>query len=39
VVPLLEGHVRDLRTGQEHEPGTRVQTCVSSASGDCTLDI
>ncbi len=39
VVSLVEGHVRDLRTGQEHEPGTRVQTCVSAASGDCTLDI
>ena len=39
VVSLVEGHVRDLRTGQEHEPGTRVQTCVSAASGDCGLDI
>ncbi len=39
VVGLMEGHVRDLRTGQEHEPGTRVQTCISSASGDCILDI
>jgi len=39
VVSLVEGHVRDLRTGQEHDPGTRVQTCVSAASGDCLLDI
>ncbi|MGA7052177.1 MAG: ferredoxin reductase [Mycobacterium sp.] len=39
VVSLTEGHVRDLRTGQEHEPGNRVQTCVSAASGNCTLDI
>ncbi|MEN4475837.1 ferredoxin reductase [Mycolicibacterium cosmeticum] len=38
VVGLLDGHVRDLRTGVEHEPGTRVQTCVSAASGDCVLD-
>lgn len=38
VVSLLDGHVRDLRTGVEHEPGTRVQTCVSAASGDCVLD-
>jgi stearoyl-CoA 9-desaturase NADPH oxidoreductase len=38
VVGLVEGHVRDLRTGVEHEPGTRVQTCVSAASGDCKLD-
>lgn len=39
VVGLVEGHVRDLRTGAEHEPGTRVQTCVSAASGDCVPDI
>lgn len=39
VVGLAEGHVRDLRTGAQHEPGTRVQTCVSAASGDCVLDI
>ncbi|MBJ7339881.1 ferredoxin reductase [Mycolicibacterium sp.] len=39
VVGLVEGHVRDLRTGTEHEPGSRVQTCVSAASGDCVLDV
>jgi ferredoxin-NADP reductase len=39
VVPLLDGHVRDLRTGAEHEPGTRIQTCISAASGDCVLDV
>ena len=39
VVSLVNGHVRDLRTGQEHDPGTRIQTCVSAASGDCALDI
>jgi ferredoxin-NADP reductase len=39
VVSLIDGHVRDLRTGVEHEPGTRIQTCVSTASGDCTLDV
>jgi ferredoxin-NADP reductase len=39
VVGLVEGHVRDLRTGVEHEPGTRVQTCISAASGDCALDV
>ncbi len=39
VVSLVGGHVRDLRTGQEHDPGTRIQTCVSAASGDCVLDI
>ncbi|MUL46858.1 ferredoxin reductase [Mycobacterium sp. CBMA293] len=39
VVSLLEGHARDLRTGEEREPGSRVQTCVSAAAGDCVLDI
>jgi ferredoxin-NADP reductase len=39
VVSLVGGHVRDLRTGVEHEPGSRIQTCVSAASGDCVLDI
>ncbi|WP_328352549.1 ferredoxin reductase [Mycobacterium sp. NBC_00419] len=39
VVSLVDGHVRDLRTGAEHEPGTRIQTCVSSPSGDCVLDV
>jgi ferredoxin len=39
VVPLVEGHVRDLRTGTEYEPGNRIQTCVSAASGDCVLDV
>ncbi|OBF46943.1 ferredoxin reductase [Mycolicibacterium monacense] len=39
VVPLVDGHVRDLRTGAEHEAGSRIQTCVSAASGDCVLDV
>jgi stearoyl-CoA 9-desaturase NADPH oxidoreductase len=39
VVSLVDGHVRDLRTGVDREPGTRVQTCISAASGDCTLDV
>ena len=39
VVGLVEGHVRDLRTGIQQEPGARIQTCVSVASGDCALDI
>ncbi|MDG3008784.1 ferredoxin reductase [Rhodococcus sp. D2-41] len=39
VATLEEGCVRDLRNGREHEEGTRVQTCVSSASGDCTIDL
>ena len=39
VVGLVDGHVRDLRTGTEHEAGSRVQTCISAASGDCVLDV
>ena len=39
VVDLLDGHVRDLRNGAEHEPGTRIQTCISAPSGDCTVDV
>lgn len=39
MVGLTAGRARDLRTGAEHEPGTRVQTCVSVADGDCELDI
>ena len=39
VVGLVEGRVRDLRTGAEYEPGTKVQTCVCAAEGDCVLDI
>jgi ferredoxin-NADP reductase len=39
VVGLSDGHVRDLRTGADREPGTRVQTCISAASGDCVLDV
>jgi ferredoxin-NADP reductase len=39
VVGLLDGHVRDLRTGVEHEPGSRIQTCISAASGNCVLDV
>lgn len=39
VVSLVDGTVRDLRTGDVKEPGSRVQTCVSAASGDCVLDV
>ena len=39
VVSLVDGRVRDLRTGAEHEPGERVQTCVTAPSGDCVVDI
>jgi len=39
VVSLLDGRVRDLRTGAEYEPGSRVQACVTAPSGDCVVDI
>ncbi|MBD0022756.1 2Fe-2S iron-sulfur cluster binding domain-containing protein [Gordonia pseudamarae] len=39
VVMIDKGAVRDLRTGREHVEGERVQTCVSAAAGDCTLDV
>lgn len=39
VLPLLEGSTRDLRSGTEHTEGSRVQTCISAAAGDCVLDI
>ncbi|TPG27367.1 ferredoxin reductase [Mycolicibacterium hodleri] len=39
VLPLESGHVRDVRSGNEHGEGDRIQTCISAASGDCTLNI
>nr|WP_305082777.1 ferredoxin reductase [Nocardia spumae] len=39
VVTLTDGHVRDLRNGSEHQAGEKVQTCISAAAGDCTLDV
>ena len=39
VLPLEEGNVRDFRSGNEHGAGDRINTCVSTASGDCTLKI
>lgn len=39
VVPLSKGAVRDLRNGKVHEEGSRIQTCVSTAAGDCTLEL
>jgi stearoyl-CoA 9-desaturase NADPH oxidoreductase len=39
VLPLEAGHVRDVRSGTEHREGDRIQTCISTASGDCTIKI
>jgi ferredoxin-NADP reductase len=40
VLPLRDGQVRDLRTGDVHgEPGDLVQTCINGASGAARLDV
>ncbi len=37
---LVSGTVRDLRNGEDFgQPNEQVQTCVTAAVGDCTLDI
>ena len=37
---LASGRVRDLRSGEEHhEPNENIQTCVTAACGDVTLNI
>ena len=44
VVPLREGAVRDLRTGEitstdENSGTVPIQTCVSAAAGACSIDL
>ncbi|WP_236684283.1 ferredoxin reductase [Corynebacterium epidermidicanis] len=39
VQSLKEGHAHNLRTGETHEPGSRVRVCCTVANGDVTLDI
>ncbi|HWC33962.1 MAG TPA: ferredoxin reductase [Mycobacteriales bacterium] len=43
VVPLREGAVRDLRTGDlttaAPGDGVAIQTCISAAAGDCRIDL
>jgi ferredoxin-NADP reductase len=39
VLPLESGYIRDFRSGDEHGAGDRINTCISTASGDCTLTI
>jgi ferredoxin-NADP reductase len=39
-ITMASGRIRDLRSGEEHfEPNESIQTCVTVAAGDCTLDI
>ena len=39
-LPLREGAVRDLRTGDltEGGDGVRIQTCISAPAGPCVID-
>jgi ferredoxin-NADP reductase len=43
VVPLREGAVRDLRSGDlttaTDGDGVLIQTCISAAAGDCSIDL
>ncbi|RJO79947.1 ferredoxin reductase [Nocardia panacis] len=39
VVTLSSGYATDLRNGEERREGDKVQTCISAAAGDCTLDV
>jgi stearoyl-CoA 9-desaturase NADPH oxidoreductase len=39
VLPLESGHTRDFRSGDEHGEGDRINTCISAASGDCTIKV
>jgi stearoyl-CoA 9-desaturase NADPH oxidoreductase len=40
VAPLRSGQVRNLRTGEIHgDEGELIQTCISAAAGDCSIDL
>ena len=40
VIPLKEGRIRDVRTGEVHgEPGDLIQTCISTPCTDTVLDV
>jgi ferredoxin-NADP reductase len=43
VVPLRDGVVRDLRTGElttaAEGDGVKIQTCISAAAGECHIDL
>lgn len=38
VRPLTHGHATNLVTGETHEPGSRIRTCVCVAAGDITIE-
>jgi ferredoxin-NADP reductase len=39
MITLKSGTAKDLRNGTEYTDNQRVQTCISAAAGDCTLDV
>lgn len=39
VLQLSDGHVHNLRSGETHEPGQRIRTCVSVPAGDVSIDL
>ena len=42
VLPMREGSVRDLRTGEittaVEGDGVNIQTCINAAAGSCSID-
>ena len=43
VLPMREGSVRDLRTGEittaAEGDGVKIQTCINAAAGDCRIEL
>ncbi|HEX3842450.1 MAG TPA: ferredoxin reductase [Acidimicrobiales bacterium] len=39
VAPLTTGLVKDLRNGNEYSQNQGIQTCITAAAGDCTIDL
>jgi hypothetical protein len=39
MITLKSGTAKDLRDGTEYHENQRIQTCISAAAGDCTLDV
>lgn len=39
IVPLKKGMVKDLRNGSEYSENQGIQTCITAAAGDCTIDL
>ncbi len=39
VLPLKKGTVKDLRNGNEYTENQGIQTCITAAAGDCTIEL